>query len=79
MEHVCKSYKVTKSIAGMKETCKSIIKILSDSFELLKETYSVPNPIYQNKLEELSKILQLDELSSLGRIAANLYKSLGIV
>jgi ABC-2 type transport system ATP-binding protein len=144
MEHVCKSYKVAKRNAGMKEACKSLflretekiqalldvsftildgemvgyigpngagksstIKILSgiltpdsgrcvidgripwkdriehvkqigvvfgqrsqlwwdipviDSFELLKEIYSIPKPIYQMNLEELTKMLQLAEL-----------------
>lgn len=33
-----------------------------DSFALLKEIYSVPTPQYQNKLEELSELLQLKEL-----------------
>jgi ABC-2 type transport system ATP-binding protein len=144
MEHVCKSYKVAKRNAGMKEACKSLfrretetiqalsdisftiqvgemigyigpndagksstIKILSgiltpgsgkclvdgripwkdrinhvkqigvvfgqrsqlwwdipviDSFELLKKIYSIPFPNYQNTLEELSELLQLQEL-----------------
>lgn len=144
MEHVCKSYKVAKRNAGMKEACKSLflrktekiqalsdvsftiqdgemvgyigpngagksstIKILSgilspdsgrcmidghipwkdriehvkhigvvfgqrsqlwwdipviDSFELLKEIYSIPKPIYQNNLVELAEMLQLTEL-----------------
>lgn len=144
MEHVCKSYKVAKRNAGMKEACKSLflretekiqalsdvsftildgemvgyigpngagksstIKILSgiltpdsgrciiegripwkariehvkqigvvfgqrsqlwwdipviDSFELLKEIYSIPKPVYQENLEELTEMLQLKEL-----------------
>jgi ABC-2 type transport system ATP-binding protein len=144
MEHVCKSYKVAKRNAGMKEACKSLflrktekiqalsdvsftihdgemvgyigpngagksstIKILSgiltpdsglctidgripwkdriehvkqigvvfgqrsqlwwdipviDSFELLKEIYSIPKPIYQMNLEKLTEMLQLAEL-----------------
>ncbi len=33
-----------------------------DSFELLKEIYSVSTPQYKNKLEELSELLQLKEL-----------------
>lgn len=33
-----------------------------DSFELLKEIYSVSTPQYKNKLEELSELLQLQEL-----------------
>lgn len=33
-----------------------------DSFELLKEIYSIPKPIYQNNLDELSQMLQLKEL-----------------
>lgn len=144
MEHVCKSYKVAKRNAGMKEACKALfqrknetiqaltdvsftigdgemvgyigpngagksstIKILSgilqpdsgtcmvdgkipwknrmehvkqigvvfgqrsqlwwdipviDSFELLKEIYSIPTMMYQNNLEELTELLQLKEL-----------------
>lgn len=144
MEHVCKSYKVAKRNAGMKEACKSLfrretetiqalsdvsftiqdgemigyigpngagksstIKILGgiltpesgkclvdgripwkdridhvkqigvvfgqrsqlwwdipviDSFELLKEIYSIPFPNYHNNLEELTELLQLQEL-----------------
>lgn len=144
MEHVCKSYKVAKRNAGMKEACKSLflretekiqalsdvsftildgemvgyigpngagksstIKILSgiltpdsgrciiegripwkariehvkqigvvfgqrsqlwwdipviDSFVLLKEIYSIPKPVYQENLEELTEMLQLKEL-----------------
>lgn len=33
-----------------------------DSFELLKEIYSIPKPIYQNNLRELTEMLQLGEL-----------------
>lgn len=33
-----------------------------DSFELLKEIYSIPTPNYNNKLEELTELLQLQEL-----------------
>ena len=33
-----------------------------DSFELLKEIYSISTPQYKNKLEELSELLQLQEL-----------------
>lgn len=33
-----------------------------DSFELLKEIYSIPKPIYQNNLDELTEMLQLGEL-----------------
>ncbi|MDF2588954.1 MAG: transporter related [Anaerocolumna sp.] len=144
MEHVCKSYKVAKRNAGMKEACKSLfrretetiqaladvsftiqdgemigyigpngagksstIKILSgiltpdsgkclidgripwkdrinhvkqigvvfgqrsqlwwdipviESFELLKKIYSIPHSNYQNNLEELTQLLQLQEL-----------------
>lgn len=144
MEHVCKSYKVAKRNAGMKEACKSLfrretetiqalsdvsftiqdgemigyigpngagksstIKILSgiltpdsgkclvdgripwkdrinhvkqigvvfgqrsqlwwdipviDSFELLKKIYSIPFPNYKKNLEELTELLQLQEL-----------------
>lgn len=144
MEHVCKSYRVAKRNAGMKEACKSLfkreteqiralsdvsfsiadgemvgyigpngagksstIKILSgiltpdsgtcvidgripwkdriehvkhigvvfgqrsqlwwdipviDSFELLKEIYSIPKNNYRNKLEELTALLQLEEI-----------------
>lgn len=144
MEHVCKSYKVAKRNAGMKEACKSLfqrqtekiqalsdvsftirdgemvgyigpngagksstIKILSgiltpdsgtcmidgripwknriehvkqigvvfgqrsqlwwdipviDSFDLLKDIYSVSTPNYKRKLEELTELLQLKEL-----------------
>lgn len=144
MEHVCKSYKVAKRNAGMKEACKSLfqrqtekiqalsdvsftirdgemvgyigpngagksstIKILSgiltpdsgtcmidgripwknriehvkqigvvfgqrsqlwwdipviDSFDLLKDIYSVSTPNYKRKLEELTELLQLKEI-----------------
>lgn len=144
MEHVCKSYKVAKRNAGMKEACKALfhretqiiqalsdvsftikdgemvgyigpngagksstIKILSeiltpesgnclvdgrvpwknrmehvrqigvvfgqrsqlwwdvpviDSFELLKDIYSISNPNYQHNLEELTELLHLQEL-----------------
>lgn len=144
MENVCKSYKVAKRNAGLKEACKSLflretetipalsdvsftiqdgemvgyigpngagksstIKILSgiltpdsgtcvidgrvpwknrmehvkqigvvfgqrsqlwwdipviDSFELLKDIYSIPNTNYKNKLEELTELLQLQEI-----------------
>lgn len=33
-----------------------------DSFELLKEIYSVPAPRYKRKLEELTQLLQLQEI-----------------
>ena len=33
-----------------------------DSFELLKEIYSISTPQYNNKLEELTQLLQLQEL-----------------
>lgn len=33
-----------------------------DSFELLKEIYSISNPRYKNKLEELTELLQLQEI-----------------
>lgn len=33
-----------------------------DSFELLKEIYSVPFPVYKKNLEELTEMLQLQEL-----------------
>ncbi len=33
-----------------------------DSFELLKEIYSIPKPVYQENLEELTEMLQLKEL-----------------
>ncbi len=33
-----------------------------DSFELLKEIYSISKPSYNNKLEELTELLQLQEL-----------------
>ena len=33
-----------------------------DSFELLKEIYSIPKPSYNDKLEELTELLQLQEL-----------------
>ena len=33
-----------------------------DSFELLKEIYSISTPQYKNKLKELSELLQLQEL-----------------
>lgn len=33
-----------------------------DSFELLKEIYSISTPQYKNKLEELTQLLQLQEL-----------------
>lgn len=144
MEHVCKSYKVAKRNAGLKEACKSLfrreteeiqalsdisfqindgemvgyigpngagksstIKILSgiltpdsgscmvdgripwknrmehvrqigvvfgqrsqlwwdipviDSFDLLKDIYSISTPNYRNTLEELTALLQLKEL-----------------
>jgi ABC-2 type transport system ATP-binding protein len=144
MEHVCKSYKVAKRNAGMKEACKSLfhrdteeiqalsdvsfqiadgemvgyigpngagksstIKILSgiltpdkgtcmvdgrvpwknriehvkhigvvfgqrsqlwwdipviESFDMLKEIYSISSPDYKNKLEELTELLQLKEI-----------------
>lgn len=144
MEHVCKSYKVAKRNAGLKEACKSLfrreteeiqalsdisfqindgemvgyigpngagksstIKILSgiltpdsgscmvdgripwknrmehvrqigvvfgqrsqlwwdipviDSFDLLKDIYSISTPNYRNTLEELTELLQLQEL-----------------
>lgn len=144
MEHVCKSYKVAKRNAGMKEACKALfrrdveiiralsdvsftiqdgemvgyigpngagksstIKILSgiltpesgnclvdgripwknrtehvrqigvvfgqrsqlwwdvpviDSFELLKDIYTIPSYEYQNNLEELTELLHLQEL-----------------
>lgn len=144
MEHICKSYKVAKRDAGMKEAIKSLfhkeyeeihalqdvsftiqdgetvgyigpngagksstIKILSgiltpdrgtclvdgrtpwkdrihhvkqigvvfgqrsqlwwdvpviDSFELLKDIYTIPNSVYQDSLNELSELLQLSEL-----------------
>ena len=144
MEHVCKSYKVAKRNAGLKEACKSLfrreteeiqalsdisfqindgemvgyigpngagksstIKILSgiltpdsgscmvdgripwknrmehvrqigvvfgqrsqlwwdipviDSFDLLKDIYSISTPNYRNNLEELTELLQLQEL-----------------
>ena len=144
MEHVCKSYKITKRNAGFKEACKALfrreteeiralsdvsfqiddgemvgyigpngagksstIKILSgilvpdagnciidgrspwkdrvehvrqigvvfgqrsqlwwdipviDSFELLKEIYSIATPDYKRTLEELTELLQLQEL-----------------
>lgn len=144
MEHVCKSYKVAKRNAGMKEACKSLfsrktekiqalsdvsftiqdgemvgyigpngagksstIKILSgiltpdsgsclidgrvpwknrmehvknigvvfgqrsqlwwdipviDSFELLKDIYQIPKADYKNNLEELTELLQLQEI-----------------
>jgi ABC-2 type transport system ATP-binding protein len=144
MEHVCKSYKVAKRNAGMKEACKSLfrreteiihaladvsftindgemigyigpngagksstIKILSgiltpdsgkclidgrvpwkdrinhvkqigvvfgqrsqlwwdipviESYELLEKIYSIPHQNYQNNLEELTQLLQLQEL-----------------
>lgn len=144
MEHVCKSYKVAKRNAGMKEACKSLfsretekiqalsdvsftiqdgemvgyigpngagksstIKILSgiltpdsgsclidgrvpwknrkehvkhigvvfgqrsqlwwdipviDSFELLKDIYQIPKTDYKNNLEELTALLQLQEI-----------------
>lgn len=144
MEHVCKSYKVAKRNAGLKEACKSLfrreyeeiralsdvsftigdgemvgyigpngagksstIKILSgiltpdsgncvidgrvpwknrtehvkqigvvfgqrsqlwwdipviDSFELLKEIYTIPHNKYKKKLDELTELLQLQEL-----------------
>lgn len=144
MEHVCKSYRVAKRNAGMKEACKALfrreveviralsdvsftiqdgemvgyigpngagksstIKILSgiltpesgsclvdgripwknrtehvrqigvvfgqrsqlwwdvpviDSYELLKDIYSIPGNIYRNNLEELTELLHLQEL-----------------
>lgn len=144
MEHVCKTYRVAKRSAGMKEACKaffrretetvhalydvsftipdgeivgyigpngagksSTIKILSgiltpesgtctvdgripwknrmehvrhigvvfgqrsqlwwdvpviDSFELLKDIYSIPIPMYEKNLEELAHLLDLEEL-----------------
>ena len=144
MEHVCKSYRVAKRNAGMKEPCKALfrreveviralsdvsftiqdgemvgyigpngagksstIKILSgiltpesgsclvdgripwknrtehvrqigvvfgqrsqlwwdvpviDSYELLKDIYSIPGNIYRNNLEELTELLHLQEL-----------------
>ena len=33
-----------------------------DSFELLKDIYSIPNPNYNRKLEELTELLQLQEI-----------------
>lgn len=33
-----------------------------DSFELLKDIYSIPNPQYQQSLNELTKLLNLEEL-----------------
>lgn len=33
-----------------------------DSFELLKEIYSISTPSYKNKLEELTELLQLQEI-----------------
>lgn len=173
MEHICKSYRVAKRNAGMKEACKALfrrevetihalsdvsftikdgemvgyigpngagksstIKILSgiltpesgnclidgripwknrkehvrrigvvfgqrsqlwwdvpviDSFELLKDIYSIPLRVYCNNLEELSELLHLRELLkmpvrqlSLGQrmrceIAASLLHSPGIL
>ena len=33
-----------------------------DSFELLKDIYSIPQPVYQQSLEELTELLDLKEL-----------------
>ena len=33
-----------------------------DSFELLKDIYSIPHPVYQQSLEELTELLDLKEL-----------------
>jgi ABC-type uncharacterized transport system ATPase subunit len=84
MEHVCKSYKVAKRNAGMKEACKSLFLRKTEKIQALSDVsftihdgemvgyigpngagksstiYSIPKPIYQNNLKELTEMLQLN-------------------